>query len=278
MRKIGKIVISFILIISMMYSPFTTTTSSYAAGVESFIGSIAIFPYDFTPLGWMRCEGQELQISNNTALFSIIGTEYGGNGISTFNIPNLKNKAAKNMHYAICTEGRYGLGGMIPIVSSIELVPNRYIQNDQTNGWLPCDGRQVSISAYDTLYTLIGMTFGGDGVSNFKLPNLSLYSPISGYTYMISTTGIYPNDYLSGSDEFRGSFILMPIKKSFADAQPCEGQDLSVAQNTALYALLGARFGGTGSGYFKMPYLNKHVPNNKFQYYILTGGIFPSRD
>lgn len=58
---------------------------------DPFIGEVRIFAGNFAPRGWAFCNGQLLPISQNTALFSILGTTYGGDGRSTFALPNLKN-------------------------------------------------------------------------------------------------------------------------------------------------------------------------------------------
>jgi microcystin-dependent protein len=57
-----------------------------------FVGEIRIFAGSFAPTGWAFCNGQLLAISSNTALFSIIGTTYGGNGVSTFALPDLRGR------------------------------------------------------------------------------------------------------------------------------------------------------------------------------------------
>jgi len=57
-----------------------------------FIGEIQYFPYNFTPRGWAFCNGQLLSIAGNTALFSLIGTIYGGDGRTTFALPNMQGK------------------------------------------------------------------------------------------------------------------------------------------------------------------------------------------
>src|SRR5436190_6075201 len=56
---------------------------------DQFVGEIRIFPFSFAPTGWATCDGQLLAISQNTALFSLLGTFYGGDGKSTFALPNL---------------------------------------------------------------------------------------------------------------------------------------------------------------------------------------------
>jgi microcystin-dependent protein len=59
-----------------------------------FLAEIDIVPFNFAPRGWAFCNGQLLPISQNTALFSLLGTTYGGNGTSNFALPNLEGSAA----------------------------------------------------------------------------------------------------------------------------------------------------------------------------------------
>ena len=61
---------------------------------DPFIGEIRLFPYTFAPRGWALCNGQILSISQNTALFSLIGTMYGGDGRTTFALPDLRGRVA----------------------------------------------------------------------------------------------------------------------------------------------------------------------------------------
>lgn len=61
--------------------------------MEPFIGEIMLFAGNFAPRGWAFCNGQLLSISQNTALFSILGTTYGGNGVQTFGLPDLRGRA-----------------------------------------------------------------------------------------------------------------------------------------------------------------------------------------
>ena len=60
---------------------------------DQFLAEIRIFPFNFAPTGWAFCNGQILPISQNTALFSLLGTTYGGNGQSTFALPNMISSA-----------------------------------------------------------------------------------------------------------------------------------------------------------------------------------------
>lgn len=60
---------------------------------EPFIGEIQLFGFSFAPRGWAFCNGATLAIQQNTALFSLLGTQYGGNGQTTFQLPNFTNRA-----------------------------------------------------------------------------------------------------------------------------------------------------------------------------------------
>jgi microcystin-dependent protein len=59
-----------------------------------FVGEIRIFGFNFAPVGWALCNGQVMSISQNTALFSLLGTMYGGDGKSNFALPNLQGRVA----------------------------------------------------------------------------------------------------------------------------------------------------------------------------------------
>lgn len=61
---------------------------------EAFIAEIRVFGFNFAPRGWAMCNGQLISIASNTALFSLLGTTYGGNGQTTFALPDLQDKAA----------------------------------------------------------------------------------------------------------------------------------------------------------------------------------------
>jgi microcystin-dependent protein len=62
-----------------------------------FLGEIRLFGFNFAPAGWAFCDGQLMPISQNTALFSLLGTIYGGNGTSNFALPNLQSRVPVHM-------------------------------------------------------------------------------------------------------------------------------------------------------------------------------------
>jgi microcystin-dependent protein len=74
--------------------------------MEPILGMLYLFSGNFAPLGYAMCSGQLMEISQNQALFSIIGTTYGGNGVQNFALPKLAGPAA-GTNYLIATRGVY---------------------------------------------------------------------------------------------------------------------------------------------------------------------------
>ena len=75
----------FALLLLILFAPVTMKAQPY-------IGEIRLFPYNFAPQGWAFCQGQLLPISQNQALFSLLGTTYGGDGQVTFALPDLRGR------------------------------------------------------------------------------------------------------------------------------------------------------------------------------------------
>ena len=76
--------------------------------MDPLLGQIGQFAFFFPPIYWMECAGQTLNISNNQALFSLLGTTFGGNGTSTFCLPNMQNAMLfGGMKYYIAVQGIY---------------------------------------------------------------------------------------------------------------------------------------------------------------------------
>ena len=76
--------------------------------MDTYIGQIQLLAFNFAPQNWAFCEGQLLPISQNAPLFSLLGTTYGGDGKTTFALPNLKGKEPDpNLHYCIAVQGIY---------------------------------------------------------------------------------------------------------------------------------------------------------------------------
>ena len=80
-----------IILLCFVLVSVLSTNQTYSQ--EPFIGEVVIFAGNFAPRGWAFCDGQLLPISSNTALFSILGTTYGGDGRTTFGLPDLRGRA-----------------------------------------------------------------------------------------------------------------------------------------------------------------------------------------
>lgn len=74
--------------------------------MDPILGSLLLVPFNWTPEGWAPCNGAIMAISQNQALFSLIGWEFGGDGHTTFALPKL-DAPAPNLHWIIATQGVY---------------------------------------------------------------------------------------------------------------------------------------------------------------------------
>ncbi len=84
------------------------TARAATMGLDPFLGEVMLVPYNFAPRGWTFAAGQVMAISQNTALFSLLGTTYGGNGTTTFALPDLSGlEPVCGMHWVIALEGVY---------------------------------------------------------------------------------------------------------------------------------------------------------------------------
>lgn len=86
-RKVRRIVV----VLGVLLNAFQPG-GAWAGGTESFVGEIMWVPYNFAPKGWATCDGQLLPIARYTALFSLLGTQYGGDGQTNFALPNMQGK------------------------------------------------------------------------------------------------------------------------------------------------------------------------------------------
>jgi len=169
---------------------------------EPFIAEIRIFAGNFAPRGWAFCNGQLLPIAQNTALFSLIGTTYGGDGRTTTGLPNLQGRAP--MHPGNgpgLTTRRLGERGGVENVtlSEAQMANHIHLMTASPNpGEIPGPGtenalaRSVGATAYASAGNLVPfdsatMPASGGGQSHDNMqPYLTL-------NYIIALTGLYPS-------------------------------------------------------------------------------------
>jgi microcystin-dependent protein len=168
---------------------------------EPFVAEIRIFPFNYAPTGWAFCDGQLLPISQNTALFSLLGTYYGGDGKSTFALPNLQGNAP--MHWgqgpglSLHDLGEMGGSDYVTLLESETPAHSHTLRADvadlgDTN--VPSGNASFAQSAGGTLYQDAGganlafqalTTSGGDRPHNNLMPYLTL-------NFCIALQGVYP--------------------------------------------------------------------------------------
>jgi microcystin-dependent protein len=168
---------------------------------DPFVAEIRIFPFNFAPKGWAWCNGQLLPISQNTALFSLLGTTYGGNGQTTFALPDLMGRAP--MHpgqgpgLSLHDLGETGGSDFVTLLQSE--IPSHsheiHANANPANLAAPSPLRSLARAAPGQAYsaTISPTSFngvaiapaGGDQPHNNMMPYLTLY-------FNIALQGIFP--------------------------------------------------------------------------------------
>ena len=236
-----------------------------------FIGEIKLFAFDYVPQsGWIDCSGQELLIAEFETLASVIGTEFGGDGKTTFALPDYRNSTFTGMLYCIAFEGfpPNEINERPTSAGELAILPFTSPQS-----WIQCDGNLLQIADYKPLFQLLGKTFGGDGVNTFALPNLTQAPPpyvFEGAIWSIATAGNTLTGY-----PYLGEVRLFPSTQTPEGWQSCTGDILSTEANNNLFSLLGNKYGGDGIVDFALPNLtNAPIPAGT-NYQIAIAGIYP---
>ena len=116
---------------------------------EPFLGEIRMFSFNFPPKGWALCNGQILSISQNQALFAILGTTYGGNGQTTFALPNLQGNAPAHVGNSI-TLGQ--LGGSAAVTLNTTQIGHGHAVNAAATATTNTAGGNFPASSASNLY------------------------------------------------------------------------------------------------------------------------------
>jgi microcystin-dependent protein len=166
--------------------------------MDPFVAEVRIVGFNFAPRGWAFCDGQILPLSQNTALFSLLGTIYGGNGASTFALPNLQGKAPMQQGQRPGLSNRFlgeeGGSSTVTLLESEMPAHNHQIQavNDpglqsSPQGAFPSRANMYKTSAVSTGNMNSGVLtpVGGSLPHNNMQPYLTL-------NYIIALQGIFP--------------------------------------------------------------------------------------
>lgn len=170
--------------------------------MDPFVAEIRIFGFNFAPKGWATCDGQILPLSQNTALFSLLGTTYGGNGKSNFALPNLQGSVP--MHpgqgpgLSLHDLGESGGSDNVTLLQSEIPVHTHTAQAQANPGNVknPSSAVTLARSAGGNAYTsattpLAPMSSQMIGVTGGDLPHNNL-QPYLTLNFCIALQGVYP--------------------------------------------------------------------------------------
>ncbi len=167
---------------------------------DPFVAEIRIFPFNFAPRGWAWCDGQLMPLSQNTALFALLGTTYGGNGKSNFALPDLQGRAP--MHpgqgpgLSLHDLGETGGSETVSLLES-EIPSHSHAlvaSNAPGNRTFPAGNsiaRTIGAKPYSTVVPDVNMApealapAGGDQPHNNLQPYLTFY-------FCIAMQGVFP--------------------------------------------------------------------------------------
>jgi microcystin-dependent protein len=225
------------------------------------LGQPQLFATNHSIRGMLRADGRLLPIRDNEALYSIYGTEFGGNGTITFALPDLI--APLGMNWWICMEGLYPGADLDAPCSLGEVdywaLPRMERVVDGSKAWARADGRTVSASRYPQYADAFA-----PGQETFALPDVPAPPGMISLVCMAQT---YVEPALAQLDMFVG-----PPKVAH-DWLPADGRQLSIAANLPLYAVMGPAFGPATDTTFTFPKLA--APAAGLTYYGAVEGIFP---
>jgi microcystin-dependent protein len=175
---------------------------------DPFVGEISVFAFNFAPKGWARCDGQILPISQNTALFSLLGTQYGGNGQSTFALPNLQGSCAVNQGQGPGLPQRfvgevYGsetvtlLESEMPAHSHAVSATTANANSNTASGGQPAKAFKGTLASSNTakMYTDVApaaqMSGQAVAAAGSSVPHTNLM-PYNTFNFCIAMQGVYP--------------------------------------------------------------------------------------
>jgi microcystin-dependent protein len=174
-----------------------------------FVAEIRIFAGNFAPTGWALCNGQLMPISQNTALFSLLGTTYGGDGISNFALPNLQGSApmqqGQGPGLSLRDLGESGGEQNVTLLQTEMPSHSHFLQGfsgfgsgtDPTNAvlaksrWFVSNANRGAASIYNTPQQLASVGPFATSIAGGNLPHNNLM-PYLGLTFIIALQGIFP--------------------------------------------------------------------------------------
>lgn len=164
--------------------------------MEPFIAEVRCFGFTFAPRGWAQCNGQLMSISQNTALFSILGTTYGGDGVSTFALPNLQGRIP--MHWGSSPGGETTAIGEVQGQTSVTLTTNQ----------IPSHPHAVTAVTVGDASERTAIPTNVAFLSGSRNPNLAYQNPGAAVTSAFSPKAITVNGGSQPHDNMQPYLVL----------------------------------------------------------------------
>ena len=169
--------------------------------MDPFVAEIRIMPINFAPTGWAKCEGQLLPISQNTALFSLLGTYYGGNGQSNFALPDLQGRVPIQPGQGPGLSARFlgeasGVENITLLESEIPAHTHNIVTVNAAGDSNQANGNGIARSTNASVYSPAGpqqvtMAFQNLSPSGGSLPHSNM-QPYLTLTFLIALQGVFP--------------------------------------------------------------------------------------
>lgn len=165
--------------------------------VDPFIGEIRLIGADFAPRNWALCDGQLLPVNDNPALFSLLGTTFGGNGTTNFGLPDLRGRTPVHPDESAPLQQGWKIGTEQVTLDVTEMGAHTHSCNAQstlTTKRNPADGSELAQTNYPLYTAPVNLTgMAPDAVTNTgsSEPHNNL-QPSSTINYIIALNGLYP--------------------------------------------------------------------------------------
>ena len=239
---------------------------------DPFMGEIRMMASDRAPVGWVTCDGQALSPSNHPELFEKVGTAFGGDGTTSFLLPDLRGRAPVH----VGREHPLGrAGGAEKVGLGVAHLPSHGHGANGTladaahtsiEGNVPATLARTAQSAYGTIEPLNAISPDMVSASGGGEPHENM-QPFVCLNFVMALEGDWPAPGprpipAPVESPFVGEVRLWATGGDFVekDFLPCDGRELPIAQHTALYHVIGDRFGPAVPGNFKLPLLDDRVP------------------
>jgi microcystin-dependent protein len=172
--------------------------------MDQFLGQVIAVGFNFAPQGWVLCNGQLLSIAENSALFQLLGTTYGGDGINTFGVPDLRGRSplgqgsGPGLPPAVLGQ----MAGTESVTLTVQQIANHThpllassaqgAASKPTTASVLANQANTQVSMYGSVAATVSLSPAAIGSVGSSLPHENR-QPYNTVNYIISTVGIFPS-------------------------------------------------------------------------------------